>query len=284
MIVLVVVSLLAIQPNITNVNGAQVVYMPVNSYIGNLSSRGVIGLQAGSIITSVDGIPVHNIQQFYSQLNKSAIVNTSLSITYENEIFPYIFKSNTTKVFVEPNTVFNSSTIQAQNVPYTHLNYGLDIIGGTQIEVVPNSTNYNTSVISELETTLSKRLDVYGISGTTVTTVQALSGKSFIMVSMPNVGESQALSLIQNQGKFYATIGNFTVFNSSNSSESILDVCLFLVVHLEFIRRLVHLMAINSNLEYNLHPVQQRTLNWQLNHLSLLLLTQDISTRGYICT
>ena len=46
------------------------------------------------------------------------------------------------------------------------------------------------------------------------------------MVSMPNVGESQALSLIQNQGKFYATIGNVTVFNSSNSSDSILDVCL----------------------------------------------------------
>ncbi|MCL4373047.1 hypothetical protein M1384_03220 [Candidatus Parvarchaeota archaeon] len=226
MIVLVVVSFLAIQPNITNVNGAQVVYMPVNSYIGNLSSRGVIGLQTGSVITAVDGVPVHNVQQFYSQLNKSAIVNTSLSITYEKEIFPYLFESNTTKIFVEPGTVFNSSTIQTQNIPYTHLNYGLDIIGGTQIEVVPNSTNYNTSILSKLETTLSKRLDVYGISGTTVNTVQALSGKSFIMVSMPNIGESQALSLIQNQGKFYATIGNFTVFNSSNSSESILDVCL----------------------------------------------------------
>ena len=226
MIVLVVVSFLAIQPNITNVNGAQVVYMPVNSYVGNLSSRGVIGLQTGSIITAVDGVPVHNIEQFYSQLNKSAIVNTSLSLTYENELFPYIYKSNTTKIFVEPDAVFNSSTIQAQNVPSTHLNYGLDIIGGTQIEVLPNATNYNASVVSELETTLSKRLDVYGISGTTVSTVQALSGKSFIMVSMPNVGESQALSLIQNQGKFYATIGNVTVFNSSNASESILDVCL----------------------------------------------------------
>ena len=226
MIVLVVVSFLAIQPNITNVNGAQVVYMPVNSYVGNLSSRGVIGLQTGSIITAVDGVPVHNIEQFYTQLNKSAIVNTSLSLTYENELFPYIYKSNTTKIFVEPDAVFNSSTIQAQNVPSTHLNYGLDIIGGTQIEVLPNATNYNASVVSELETTLSKRLDVYGISGTTVSTVQALSGKSFIMVSMPNVGESQALSLIQNQGKFYATIGNVTVFNSSNASESILDVCL----------------------------------------------------------
>ena len=142
MIVLVVVSFLAIQPNLTNVNGAQVVYMPVNSYIGNLSSRGVIGLQTGSIITAVDGIPVHNIQQFYAQLNKSAIVNTSLSLTYENQVFPYIFISNTTRIFVEPNTTFNSSTIQTENVPYTHLNYGLDIIGGTQIEVVPNSTSY----------------------------------------------------------------------------------------------------------------------------------------------
>ena len=226
MILLAVVSFLAIQPNISNVNGAQVIYMPVNSYIGNLSAKGVIGLQAGSIITAVDGVPVHNIQQFYTQLNKSAIVNSSLRITYENEIFPYIYKSNTTNIFVEPNTTFNSSTIETQNVPFTHLNYGLDIIGGTQIEVVPNSTSYNSTLLNNLETTLSKRLDVYGISGTTINIVQALSGKSFIMISMPKVGESQALSLIQNQGKFYATIGNFTVFNSSNASESILDVCL----------------------------------------------------------
>ena len=226
MIVLAVVSFLSIQPNIMHVNGAQVIYLPINSYMGNLSSQGLIGLQTGSIITAVNGIPVHNIQQFYSQLNKSALVNTSLRLTYENEVFPYVYISNTSRIFVEPSAVFNSSTIQTQNVPFTHLNYGLDIIGGTQIEVVPNATNYNSSVLTNLETTLTKRLDVYGISGTTVSTVQALSGKSFIMISMPNVGESQALSLIQNQGKFYATIGNETVFNSSNASESILDVCL----------------------------------------------------------
>lgn len=226
MIVLAVISFLAIQPNITNVNGARVVYMPVNSYIGNLSSRGIIGLQTGSVITAVDGTPVHNIQQFYSQLNKSAVVNTTLKLTYKNEVFPYVYVSNTSNIFVEPGTAFNSSTIQTENVPSTHLNYGLDIIGGTQIEVVPNSSSNSSALLTTLETTLSKRLDVYGISGTTVSTVQALSGKAFIMISMPNVGESQALSLIQNQGKFYATIGNFTVFNSSNASESILDVCL----------------------------------------------------------
>jgi preprotein translocase subunit SecD len=226
MIILVVVAFLAIQPNITGVNGAQVIYMPANSYIGNLSARGVIGLSTGSIITAVNGIPVHNIQQFYAQLNKSVVTNGTLSLTYKDKVFPYIYTSNTSKIFVEPNAVFNSSTIETQNVPYTNLNYGLDIIGGTQIEIVPNATNYNSTLVTTLETTLSKRLDVYGISGTTVSTVQALSGKSFIMVSMPSVGQSQALSLIQNQGKFYATIGNFTVFNSSNSSESILDVCL----------------------------------------------------------
>ena len=174
----------------------------------------------------MDGTPVHNIQQFYSQLTKSAVVNTTLKLTYKNEVFPYVYVSNTSNIFVEPGTAFNSSTIQTENVPSTHLNYGLDIIGGTQIEVVPNSSSNSSALLTTLETTLSKRLDVYGISGTTVSTVQALSGKAFIMISMPNVGESQALSLIQNQGKFYATIGNFTVFNSSNASESILDVCL----------------------------------------------------------
>ncbi len=131
---------------------------------------------------------------------------------------------------MEPGSVFNSSTIEVESVPYTNLNYGLDIIGGTQISVAPNETISNSTVysadVSNLQQTISRRLDVYGIGGVSVSQVNTINGKPFIMISMPNVGESQALSLIQNQGKFYAKIGNYTVFNSSVKNETILSVCL----------------------------------------------------------
>ncbi len=225
MIAAVIIAFLAIQPNITGINGAQVLYLPVNSYVGNLSARGIISLGQGSIVTALNGIPVGNIQQFYSILNRTAVTNHSLTITYKNEVFPYIYENGNATVFLSPGISINSSNFQTQNVPFTRLNYGLDVIGGTQIAVAPNESNYNSSVVTDLSGIISRRLDTYGISGISVSTVSTLSGKPFIMVSMPNVGESQALSLIENQGKFYATIGNHIIFNSSVKNETILDVC-----------------------------------------------------------
>ncbi len=227
MLIAVVIAFLAIQPNITNVQGAQVIYLAPTSYLGNLSAVGATTFGTGSIVTSVNGVGVANAQQFYALLNSSDKINTTLRIGYENQIFPYIYKSSSVSIFVTKATVLNSSYVQVQDVPSTNLQYGLDIIGGTQITVAPNSTtNTNSTVMSNLQNVIQTRLNTFGLSGVSVSLVQTLSQGSFIMISMPNVGESQALALIQNQGVFYAKIGNQTVFNGTNKSEGILTVCL----------------------------------------------------------
>ncbi len=226
MILAVILSFLAIQPNLLGVNGAQVIYLSTNSYLGNLSAIGSTTLSTGSIITSLNGIPIHNAQEFYSTLNKTAIINSTLTIGYSREVFPYVYVGSKVSTFITKDTMLNSTFIQVQNIPSTALNYGLDIIGGTQITIAPNATSYNSTVLSNLENVMQTRLNTYGLSGITISTLQTVSQGTFIQVSMPNVGESQALSLIQNQGNFYATIGNTTIFNSSNKAESILTVCL----------------------------------------------------------
>ncbi len=227
MLVAIAVAFLAIQPNITGVSGAQVIYLSTNSFLGNLSALGSTSLSTGSIITSINGISISNAQQFYSLLNKTAQINATLVLGYKNQVFPYVYNSGTVNIFITKDTMLNSTSIQVQDVQSTNLNYGLDIIGGTQITVAPNSTKTtNSSVISDLQSILETRLNTFGISGITVNVIQTLSQGSFIMVSMPNVGESQALSLIQNQGIFYAKINNQTVFNSTNKNEGILKVCL----------------------------------------------------------
>lgn len=227
MIIAVVIAFLAIEPNITGVNGAQVIYLAPNSYIGNLSAVGSTSLGLNSIITSVNGVHVSNADQFYALLNQTSHINSTVRIGYENQVFPYVYVDSTISVFITNSTMLNSSYIQVQDVPSTSLQYGLDIIGGTQITVAPNSTaTTNSSEISNLQTVLQTRLNTFGLSGISVNLVQTLSQGSFIMISMPNVGESQALSLIQNQGIFYATIANQTVFNGSNKNEGILTVCL----------------------------------------------------------
>lgn len=227
LLIAIVIAFLAIQPNITGVHGAQVIYLATNSFLGNLSAIGSTTLTSGSIITSINGISVNNAQQFYSLLNSTARINSTLVIGYENQVFPYFYHSGSVSLFITKGSILNSTYIQVQDVQPTNLNYGLDIIGGTQITVAPNSTkNSNSSVLTNLQTVLETRLNTFGISGIQVNIIQTLSQGSFIMVSMPNVGESQALSLIQNQGIFYAKIGNQTVFNSTNKNEGILTVCL----------------------------------------------------------
>lgn len=227
MLVAIVVAFLAIQPNILGKTGAQVIYLSTNSYLGNLSGLGTTTFGTGSIITSVNGVSVTSAPQFYSLLNKTARINSTLVIGYENPVFPYVYETGSISVFITKSTIVNSTFIQVQNVPTSNLNYGLDIIGGTQITITPNSSQAsNSTVLTNLQTILETRLNTFGISGITVNIIQTLSQGAYITVSMPNVGESQALSLIQNQGIFYAKIGNITVFNSTNKNEGILTVCL----------------------------------------------------------
>ncbi|MCW1301771.1 MAG: hypothetical protein OH316_01390 [Candidatus Parvarchaeota archaeon] len=225
LIVLLIVSFLAIQPNIFNQRGAQVVYLSPQGVVGNYSSRGLTTLTTGSIITGLNGVTISSPQQFYAQA-AALKPNSYATISYKNEVFPYVYTSSKLSLFLTNASQLNSTYIQLDQVGSSALQYGLDLIGGTEMYIQPNSTIITNSTYSTVENVLKTRLDVYGISGVSITQIQTLSGAKFIVVNMPNIGEAQALSLINNQGQFYAKIGNTTIFNSSNPAEVIQQVCL----------------------------------------------------------
>ena len=104
MIVAIVVAILAIQPNVTGVNGAKVIYLAANSYLGNLSALGSTTLGINSIVTSINGIQVTNAQQFYSVLNSTARINSTVTLGYENELFPYIYGHSTVTLLITKTT------------------------------------------------------------------------------------------------------------------------------------------------------------------------------------
>ncbi|MDP8012901.1 MAG: hypothetical protein RAK22_02250, partial [Nanoarchaeota archaeon] len=224
MIFMIIIALLALQPKI-NTSGAQVVYISPNTALGNYTTSGRTTLNTGSIITAINNKSVSNPQQFYAYVNK---LNSSsiVTINYKNEVFPYIYLPSSVTFLLPNKTQLNSTYLQLSPVSPTNLIYGLDIVGGTELDVVPNTTSYNSTTLSTLENILNTRLNVYGISGVSISTVTSLSGKDFISISMPNIGEAEALSLINNQGQFYASINGKTIFNSSDPSETILTVCL----------------------------------------------------------
>ncbi len=225
LIATLIIAFLAIEPNF-GIGGAEIIYLSPYSLLGNLSANGATTLGVGSVITSINGLSTQNAQQFYSVLNRTALPNSTITISYSNQIFPYIFVPQQVKVPVSGAAPINSTYIQVQDVPSSNLNYGLDIIGGTQILLAPNSTHYNSTDISQIQTILNARLNTYGISGISVNSIQTVSGSSFVQVSMPSVSEAEAFSLVNNQGSFYAQINNVTVINNSNPNEGILNVCL----------------------------------------------------------
>ena len=225
LIVLIIVSFLAIQPNISNQKGAQVVYLSPQGAIGNYSSKGLTTLTTGSIITALNGVTVSSPQQFYAEAS-TIKSNSYVTISYKNEVFPYVYSTSKLSLFITNDSELNSTYVQLSQVSSSALQYGLDLVGGTEMYIQPNSTVITNTTYSTIENILNTRLNVYGISGVSITQIQTLSGAKFIVVDMPNIGEAQALSLINNQGQFYATIGNTTIFNSSNPSEVIQQVCL----------------------------------------------------------
>lgn len=214
----IIFSILAIRPD-PFLHGVKVTYIKPGSLISNLTS--IYNFNVGSIITAINGIEIQNSTQFYSLIN--SLNNQTINITYENEIFPYIFSTNTLKLVVSPEYPFNSSIISVTNVPGTRLIYGTDLTGGAIITLQPNSSN---STLLQLDKEiLERRLDVYGISGISVSILSSFSGIPEVQVVIPSVSEGSALSLVSSQGKFVAMIGNNVIINSSNKSLSVVSVC-----------------------------------------------------------
>jgi preprotein translocase subunit SecD len=219
LIAAVLLSILAIRPD-PFIQGVKVTYIAPNSLLSNLTAS--TSFNIGSIITAINGVPIRNVSQFYSIINSNAFTNQTINITYENEIFPYTFVSHTLTLFVSNSSPFNSSIISVAPVSNVNLVYGTDLVGGTIITLLPNSSN--VTLIQQDIQVIQTRLNVYGISGIQVQLLSSF-GRPTIQVILPLVSEGQALSLVSSRGVFVAKIGNITVINSSNESLKVLHVC-----------------------------------------------------------
>ncbi len=217
LIAAVLLAILAIQPN-PFIHGVKVTYIATHSLISNLTASSSFNI--GSIITRINNISIKNVSQFYSIIN--SLNNQTINITYENEVFPYVYFSNKLSLLVSKQYPFNSSIISVAPVSNVNLVYGTDLLGGTVITLLPNSSN--ATLLQQDVQVIQTRLNVYGISGIQVQLLSSF-GKPSIQVVLPSVSEGQALSLVSSKGTFVAKIGNTTVINSSNSSLKVLEVC-----------------------------------------------------------
>lgn len=158
------------------------------------------GLRTGQVIIAVDGKTVTNAEEYAKIIQEKFVSNESVKLTITTKDSEYVLYSN-----LPPQIVVSK-------LPLTNLKLGLDLNGGARALVQAEGHELTSEEVNDLVSVVSNRLNVYGISEMNIRSVSDLSGNNFMLVEIAGATPSDLESLISQQGKFEAKIGNDTVF------------------------------------------------------------------------
>jgi preprotein translocase subunit SecD len=170
------------------------------------------GLRSGTIIESINGEAVSNIDD-YSRIISGILPSESekkITITTKRE--EIIFLTNETP------------RVTVENIRRTNIKTGLDLSGGARALVSPEK-GLSSDEMNDLLSVTSNRLNVFGLSDISVRQVSDLAGNSYMLVEVAGASPSDLKELVAKQGKFEARIGNsslaenITLNLASNESE-----------------------------------------------------------------
>jgi preprotein translocase subunit SecD len=154
-------------------------------------------------ITSVNSVKITSIEQYY-QLIQLVPENTSLLLTTNKKTYS-ILKGHADDIGI---TVYAA--------PKSNVRLGLDLQGGTRVILQPEE-KLSAEQLDSLITSMTQRLNVYGLSDISVRSSTDLSGNQFVVVEIAGANEEEVKQLLSQQGKFEARIGNQTVFKGGNN-------------------------------------------------------------------
>ncbi|MCX6711458.1 MAG: PDZ domain-containing protein, partial [Candidatus Woesearchaeota archaeon] len=161
-------------------------------------------VEIGSKLYNINNIKINNVNNF-DKVSNDLIHKNRLDIKTDKGEYVFLIASD--------------PKIQVGNAETTNIKKGLDLEGGIRALLKPESEN-NQSVtsqqINDLKSVLENRLNVYGLKDLKIRPVTDLSGNKFVLVEIAGVTKEEVQSLIEQQGKFEAKIGDEIVFNGGN--------------------------------------------------------------------
>lgn len=169
------------------------------------------GLTAGEIITSINGNKVGNFEDYTNTI--SSIFNEqndTIKVVVQTKKSTFVFFTNEVPQIV------------VQDIPKTRIQLGLDLQGGARALVEPE-TPLTPSEMDDLISVTSERLNVYGLRDVNIRSVKDLSGNNFMLIEIAGASPRELESLIGEQGKFEAKIGDEVVFTGED--KDIVNVC-----------------------------------------------------------
>jgi preprotein translocase subunit SecD len=158
------------------------------------------GLRQGQIITAVDGQEVKDIKSYYEIISAKFPADSNIKTIITAGNSEYILFSG------------KAPEISVEDISKTNIKAGLDLSGGARALIRAENHTLTQAEVSDLVEIINNRFNVYGISDMNIRSVSDLSGNNFVLIEIAGATPQDLESLVSQQGKFEAKIGNATVF------------------------------------------------------------------------
>lgn len=244
LIVFLIFSVIAIHPN------PWAKGLAIRSVAKN-SSASIAGIQSPTPtippmsrekVLMINNRPLNTVKEYYEfvstlDINRTFTIKTNKNIYKLTALPEYkVTVLNETETQLITEEVFNETLNQTVNItktievpkikseligvadiglglypaPTTNLRKGLDLSGGSRVVLKPegriNQTDFDFTIDN-----IKQRLNVFGLTDIIVRSAADLTGK-FIIVEIAGATKEEVRSLLAQQGKFEAKVGNTTVF------------------------------------------------------------------------
>ena len=161
------------------------------------------GLRSGMKITSIDGQAITSLDDFKNAISKFP--------TPSPEKLTIITDQGTIILFIN-----NSPEFAVKEIPKNRVKTGLDLSGGARALIKAEGKELTNAELNDLISVTEERLNVYGLNDVQIKPVRDLSGDNFMLVEIAGSTPEELETLIGQQGKFEAKIGNETVFEGGD--------------------------------------------------------------------
>ena len=164
-----------------------------------------LGLRQGMIIESINQNKVSNLQDFseaistFSDSFQGSETQKVTILTNSGEFIGLVPKNFSEDFFVK-------------TIPKTRITTGLDLQGGVRALITKDSGTLSSQELEDLISVTQERLNAYGLSDVSIRERTDSFGNRYMSVEIAGSSPADIESLIAQQGKFEAKIGNETIF------------------------------------------------------------------------
>jgi len=157
------------------------------------------GLRQGMSIIQVDESTITSVEAYQLSISKFPI--------FENEKLSIVTDQGTFVLFTN-----ESPQISVRDHETSRIKTGLDLSGGARALIKAEGKELSSDELNDLISVTEERLNVYGLNDVQIRPVRDLSGNNFMLVEIAGSTPEELETLIGQQGKFEAKIGDEIVF------------------------------------------------------------------------